>query len=116
MKHQLLVLLTLCASLSVRADELQSILQMLAARPLVRAEFSQEKTLPALEKPLHSEGQLVFAVQDNGNAGDPAAWQDNGRGLAIMRARMTELEGQVRWVIAQGCRVEVCVPDTSVDD
>lgn len=62
------------------------------------------------------EGQLVFAVQDNGNAGDPAAWQDNGRGLAIMRARMTELEGQVRWVIAQGCRVEVCVPDTSVDD
>ncbi|MCC6201046.1 MAG: outer membrane lipoprotein carrier protein LolA [Moraxellaceae bacterium] len=64
MKHLLLVLLTLCASLSVRADELQSILQMLAARPLVRAEFSQEKTLPALKKPLHSEGQLVFAGKE----------------------------------------------------
>ena len=63
-KGLLLVLLTLCASLSVRADELQSILQMLAARPLVRAEFSQEKTLPALKKPLHSEGQLVFAGKE----------------------------------------------------
>lgn len=61
MKHLLLVLLSLCTSLTVHADDLQDILQTLAAKPLVRAEFSQEKNLPALKKPLHSEGQLVFA-------------------------------------------------------
>lgn len=61
MKHLLLVLLTLSTSLTARADDLQDILQTLAAKPLVRAEFSQKKTLPALKKPLHSEGQLVFA-------------------------------------------------------
>lgn len=61
MKRPLLVFFTLCASLAARADDLQDILQTLAAKPLVRAEFSQEKTLPALKKPLHSEGQLVFA-------------------------------------------------------
>lgn len=59
------------------------------------------------------EGQLVFAVQDNGTAGDPAAWQDSGRGLAIMRARMAELDGEARWIIEQGCRVEICLPTAS---
>lgn len=64
MKHLLLVLLTLSMSLTARADDLQDILQTLAAKPLVRAEFRQEKTLPALKKPLHSEGQLVFAGKE----------------------------------------------------
>lgn len=60
----LAILLALCTSLTARADDLQDILQALAAKPLVRAEFRQEKTLPALKKPLHSEGQLVFAGKE----------------------------------------------------
>lgn len=43
------------------ADDLQDILQILAAKPIVRANFEQDKTLPALKKPLHSEGHLLFS-------------------------------------------------------
>lgn len=64
MKHLLLAIITLGMSLTAHADDLQDILQALAEKPLVRAEFRQEKTLPALKKPLHSEGQLVFAGKE----------------------------------------------------
>jgi hypothetical protein len=54
----------LLSSLAARADDLQEVLKVLAAHPLLRTDFSQEKTLPALKKPLHSEGRLIFAGQE----------------------------------------------------
>lgn len=39
------------------------ILAMLAAKPLVRAEFVQEKTLASLNKPLLSSGTMLFSKQ-----------------------------------------------------
>ena len=49
-------------------------------------------------------------MQDNGSAGNPENWQDSGRGLAIMRARLAELSGEARWITESGCRVEIRLP------
>lgn len=56
-----LLALALCfGSQLVHADNLQDILHSLSAKPMVRAGFVQDKSLPALKRPLHSEGHLVF--------------------------------------------------------
>lgn len=57
-----------------------------------------------------TSNQLLLAVQDNGSAGNPENWQDSGRGLAIMRARLAELSGEARWITENGCRVEIRLP------
>lgn len=61
MRYLLFLVIALGGSSAARGDDLLDILQNLAAQPLVHAEFRQIKTLPALTKPLLSEGQLVVA-------------------------------------------------------
>lgn len=62
------------------------------------------------------EDDLVIAVQDNGTAQHPENWQDSGRGLAIIRARMAELQGEARWIVGSGCRVEFSLPAITAGD
>ena len=54
-------------------------------------------------------GDLVLRVGDNG-CGLPALTTSAGRGLAIMRSRAIELEGQVEWRAEGGCVVEIRLP------
>ncbi|MDP2228901.1 MAG: ATP-binding protein [Moraxellaceae bacterium] len=55
--------------------------------------------------------RLHLRVHDNGAGANPAAWQDSGRGMAIMRARLAELEGQVEWQAdGNGCTVSLHIP------
>lgn len=61
MRYLLLLVIALMGSTAAHGDDLLDILQKLAAQPLLRAEFHQIKTLPALTRPLLSEGQLVVA-------------------------------------------------------
>lgn len=66
---RLLILLCalLCAPGAVAADPdqavLASVLARLADSPFVRADFQQDKTLPALKRVLHSEGRFLFQRQ-----------------------------------------------------
>ncbi|MFN3586974.1 MAG: ATP-binding protein [Moraxellaceae bacterium] len=59
-----------------------------------------------------SGDQLHLHIQDNGRGQDGGAWQESGRGLAIMRARLAELQGHVDWltVPGSGCAVHVRMP------
>ena len=59
---------------------------------------------------------LRITVQDNGSAGHPEHWQDSGRGLAIIRSRMAELQGEARWIVDNGCRVEFSLPALATGD
>jgi len=55
---------------------------------------------------------LHLSVQDNGRGQDGGVWQESGRGLAIMRARLAELQGDVDWqtLPGAGCAVHVRMP------
>ncbi len=55
---------------------------------------------------------LHLSVQDNGRGQDGGTWQEAGRGLAIMRARLAELQGDVDWqtLPGAGCAVHVRMP------
>lgn len=65
---------------------------------------------------LRRREELVITVQDNGSAGHPEHWQDSGRGLAIIRSRMAELQGEARWIVDNGCRVEFSLPAMTTGD
>lgn len=65
---------------------------------------------------LRRQEELVITVQDNGSAGHPEHWQDRGRGLAIIRSRMAELQGEARWIVGNGCRVEFSLPALATGD
>lgn len=54
-------------------------------------------------------GDLLLRVGDDG-CGLPALATSGGRGLAIMRSRAIELEGQVEWRAEGGCVVEMRLP------
>jgi hypothetical protein len=60
MRRILFTLLGFSFSSMLYADSLDDILMQLAARPLVRADYRQERRLPGLGKPMLSEGQLTF--------------------------------------------------------
>lgn len=70
----LLAILLLCAwpaAAGEAADPsaLAEIASQLAANPVVRAQFRQEKTISALDRPLVSEGEMIFV------AGGGISWQ-----------------------------------------
>ncbi len=56
----ILLMLAPLAQAQTQPQELQAILQILGSKPLVRADFNQEKTIAALKKPLLSSGRMVF--------------------------------------------------------
>ena len=56
----LICLLTLGLSHSAFADGFSSALQQLAAKPVVRAQFQQSKTIANSSKPMLSKGSLLF--------------------------------------------------------
>lgn len=58
-----MALCSLSLSSVALADEASQILAQLATKPLVRASFVQEKTLPSLQRPLVSSGQMLFDRQ-----------------------------------------------------
>ncbi|MDR1709862.1 MAG: outer membrane lipoprotein carrier protein LolA [Candidatus Accumulibacter sp.] len=57
----LLAGLLAAASPGARAEALDEIAQTVAAYPLVRAEFVQEKRMAAMKRPLVTRGRLVFS-------------------------------------------------------
>ena len=67
----LICLLTLGLSHSAFADGFSSALQQLAAKPVVRAQFQQSKTIANSSKPMLSKGSLLF-VKNQG-----VLWQLN---------------------------------------
>jgi hypothetical protein len=60
MRRLIVGLLPLIISAPLYADSLDDILMQLAARPLVRADYRQERRMPGLSKPQLSAGQMIF--------------------------------------------------------
>ena len=110
----LICLLTLGLSHSALADGFSSALQQLAAKPVVRAQFQQSKTIANSSKPMLSKGSLLF-VKNQGVLWQLSSPVSLPGGLVGVSANLPGLglvavTGQFRVLVAAPAAAPVPVP------